>query len=58
MPGRYGRSALTAQTFCRARERGNHQMLVDGPMIAFLAIASILGIPRDEAEDYLPLQAG
>jgi hypothetical protein len=27
---------------------------VDGLMIAFLAIAGILGIPRNEAEKYLP----
>ena len=40
------------------RQQGNHQLLVDGLMIAFLAIAGILGIPRDEAEDYLPPQAG
>ncbi|HXA69796.1 MAG TPA: hypothetical protein VNW24_05060 [Stellaceae bacterium] len=40
------------------RQQGNHQLLVDGLAIAFFAIAGIFGIPRDEAEDYLPPQAG
>jgi hypothetical protein len=40
------------------KQQGNHQTLVDGLAIAFFAIAGILGISREQAEDYLPPQAG
>jgi outer membrane lipoprotein SlyB len=40
------------------RQQGNHQLLIDGLAVAFFAIAGIFGIPREQAEGYLPPQAG
>jgi len=38
----------------KAKQRRDCQAMVTGLGLAFFAIAGILGIPRDEAEDYLP----
>ena len=41
-----------------AKRKGDQQALVNGLALTFFAIARIFGIPCDEAEDYIPPQAG